>query len=55
MGAIVADVEVAVGRAFEKFDEDGRLVDEDTRQQLRDALSTLVATTRAAEPESVAA
>jgi chromate reductase len=55
MGAIVADVEVAVGRAFEKFDEEGRLVDEDTRQQLHDALSTLVATTRAAEPEPVAA
>ena len=55
MGASVADVEVAVGRAFEKFDEDGRLVDEDTRQQLRDAVSTLVAAAHAAQPEPVAA
>jgi chromate reductase len=41
MGARVADVEVAVGRAAEKFDADGRLVDEEVRSQLRDALASL--------------
>jgi chromate reductase len=43
MGARVAEVEVAVGRASEKFDADGRLNDEEIREQLRDAVSTLVA------------
>ena len=43
MGARVAEVEVAVGRAGEKFDADGRLVDEEIRQQLSDALATLAA------------
>jgi len=42
MGARVADVEVAVGHAGEKFDDEGRLLDEDVRTQLRDALATLV-------------
>jgi chromate reductase, NAD(P)H dehydrogenase (quinone) len=42
-GARVADVEVAVGRAQEKFDDEGHLVDDDVRGQLRDALSTLQA------------
>jgi chromate reductase len=46
MGARVAEVEVAVGRAGEKFDADGRLVDEDVRQELRDALATLTAETQ---------
>jgi chromate reductase len=41
MGARVAEVEVAVGHATEKFDEDGTLVDDDVREQLGDALSTL--------------
>jgi chromate reductase len=43
MGARVAEVEVAVGRAQEKFDADGRLIDEDVRQELRDVLETLTA------------
>ena len=43
MGARVAEVEVAVGRTQDKLDEDGRLVDEDVRDQLRDALATLSA------------
>ncbi len=42
MGARVAEVEVAVGRSGEKFDAGGRLVDEEVRVQLRDALATLV-------------
>ena len=46
MGARVAEVEVAVGRAQDKFDEEGHLVDDDVRQQLRDALDTLSAETR---------
>ena len=41
MGARVAEVEVAVGQAAEKFDADGRLVDEEVREQLRDAIATL--------------
>jgi chromate reductase len=44
MGARVADVEVAVGRAAEKFDDEGRLVDDEIRQELRDALDVLVGT-----------
>jgi len=43
MGARVAEVEVAVGRAEEKFDADGGLLDEGVRQELRDALATLTA------------
>ena len=42
MGARVTDAELSVGHAAEKF-EDGRLVDDDVRQGLRDALQTLVA------------
>jgi chromate reductase len=41
MGAHVADVEVAVGHAGEKFDADGTLVDDDVHEQLADALSVL--------------
>jgi chromate reductase len=52
MGARVAEVEVAVGRAQEKFDGDGSLVDDEVREQLRDALSTLAAVL---EPALVAA
>ena len=43
MGARVADVELAVGHAAEKFDEDGRLIDDDVRQGIRDALAALAA------------
>jgi len=43
MGARVAEVEVAVGRAGEKFDDEGFLVDEEIRQQLADAMATLAA------------
>jgi chromate reductase len=52
MGARVADVEVAVGRAGEKFDPDGLLIDDEIREQLREVLTTLAA---ALEPELVAA
>ncbi|HZO34057.1 MAG TPA: NADPH-dependent FMN reductase [Gaiellaceae bacterium] len=43
MGARVADVELAVGHAPEKFDENGRLVDDAVRDGLRDALEAVVA------------
>jgi len=43
MGARVTEAELSVGHAHEKFDEVGRLTDEDVRQGLRDALQTLVA------------
>jgi chromate reductase len=43
MGARVTEAELAVGHADEKFDADGRLAETDVRQELRDALDTLVA------------
>jgi chromate reductase len=43
MGARVAEVELAVGHAAEKFDENGRLLDDDVREGLRDALAILTA------------
>ena len=43
MGARVAEVEVAVGHATEKFDEQGLLVSDETRRELADALATLLA------------
>jgi len=41
MGARVTEVEVAVGQAQEKFDSDGRLVDDETRARLADAVGAL--------------
>ena len=41
MGARVAEVEVAVGRAQDKLDEEGNLLDDGVRAELRDALATL--------------
>ena len=43
MGARVTEAELAVGHAADKFDDDGRLADDDVRQSLRDSLQTLVA------------
>jgi chromate reductase len=45
-GARVVDAEVAVGHAHERFDRDGRLVDEDLRGQLRETVELLVAERR---------
>jgi chromate reductase len=42
MGARVADIELAVGHAAEKFDENGALIDGTVRQELHDAVSTVV-------------
>jgi chromate reductase len=43
MGARVTDAELSVGHSAEKFDDGGRLTDDDVRQGLRDALDTLLA------------
>jgi chromate reductase len=43
MGARVAEVELAVGHAHEKFDDEGHLVDDEVRQGLHEALNVLVA------------
>ena len=48
MGARVAEVELAVGRAQEKFDDEGRLLDDEVRGELRDVIATLGAETRPA-------
>jgi chromate reductase len=41
LGARVAEVELAVGHAGEKFDADGALLDDGVREQLEDAIATL--------------
>jgi chromate reductase, NAD(P)H dehydrogenase (quinone) len=45
-GARVVDAEVAVGRAKSRFDEDGCLVDDEIRDELRTAVEELVAQSR---------
>ena len=40
-GARVAEAEIAVGRAGERFDEAGRLIDEGLKEELREALDAL--------------
>ena len=42
MGARVADVEIAVGHATEKFDDEGRLTHDATREELSEALEVLM-------------
>src|SRR5437870_4610433 len=44
-GARVADVEVAVGHAQERFDDEGRLTDDDLRGQLQEAVDLLLVET----------
>lgn len=43
MGSRVAEAELAVGHAHEQLDEHSRLIDDDVRQGLREALETLLA------------
>jgi chromate reductase len=43
MGARVLDVQVAVGQAHEKFDADGRLIDDDIRAAVEAAMLTVAA------------
>jgi len=52
MGARVTEVEMAVGHAHDKLDDAGRLVDDDVRLELGEALETLLAE---ASPALVAA
>jgi chromate reductase len=52
MGARVTEVELAVGHAHDKLDENGELADQDVRDGLREALETLLAE---ASPALVAA
>jgi chromate reductase len=43
IGARVVEGEVALGHAPQRFDEDGRLVDDDVREQLAELVAQLVA------------
>jgi chromate reductase, NAD(P)H dehydrogenase (quinone) len=52
MGARVTEVEMAVGHAHDKLDEHGAVVDHELRDELREALETLLAE---ASPNLVAA
>ena len=45
-GARVLDVELAIGHAAERFDEQGRLADEGVREQLDEVLDVLVGATQ---------
>jgi chromate reductase len=49
-GARVADVEVAVEHAHERFDGEGRLTDDELRGQLREVVDTLLADARPRMP-----
>jgi len=49
MGSRVTEAELAVGHAHEKLDADGRLVDDEVRQGLRESLETLLAELAPAE------
>ena len=42
-GARVADAEVAVGRAQTRFDDEGRLIDDEVRAELREAVTAVAA------------
>jgi chromate reductase, NAD(P)H dehydrogenase (quinone) len=48
-GARVVDAELAVGRAESRFDEHGRLVDEEVRGELRETIDLLAAEVPAVE------
>src|SRR5262249_13285454 len=47
IGARVVEGDVAAGHAHDKFDEAGRLVDDDLREQLAEVVDELVTVTRA--------
>lgn len=55
IGARVLDVELAVGHAHTRFDEEGRLVDESIREQLRQVVAVLMEQTLEAQERAVAA
>ena len=53
IGARALPAEVACRHAAERFDEGGRLVDEDVRAELADAVADLVAAVRAREDSAI--
>ena len=55
MGARVAAGEVAVGRAMDRFDDDGRLNEPNLAEELRDVALTLLAEAQPAVTEPLAA
>jgi chromate reductase len=55
MGARVADGEVIVGHAMDRFDGDGRLNDPNLEQQVRELAGALITEARPADPERRAA
>ena len=55
IGARVVEGDVAVGHASDRFDEDGRLVDDDLREQLAEVVRALVAETAPQAATRVAA
>ena len=55
IGARVLEVELAVGHAHTRFDEEGRLIDESIREQLQAVVDVLVEQTAEAKERAVAA
>ena len=55
IGARVVEGEVAVGHADTRFDEQGRLIDDDLREQLAEVVDGLIAAARARVPQAQAA
>jgi chromate reductase, NAD(P)H dehydrogenase (quinone) len=55
MGARVADGEVAIGRAMDRFDADGRLNEPNLEEEVREVARTLIAEAEPAHLERLAA
>jgi chromate reductase len=55
LGGRIVEAEVAVAHAADHFDEQGRLVDEDTREQLAQAVGDLIATVNGVASDVLAA
>ncbi len=55
IGARVVEGEVAVGHAATRFNEQGRLIDDDLREQLAEVVHVLVAAARGRMPQAQAA
>jgi hypothetical protein len=51
----VIEGDVAVGHAMDRFDENGRLTDENLESQLRDVARALLAEAQSIEPAHLAA
>jgi chromate reductase len=55
IGARVLDVELALGHAHTRFDEEGQLIDESVREQLQQVVNVLVAQILESQERAVAA